>query len=288
MKIKTNYPTTYLILKMFKIFHYIKLMQYAVVGLLLLQTAIITAKETPPRPSPPRLVNDYAGMLNRSELDALERKLVAYDDSTSTQIAIVIERTLEGDDDFDYALRIYNTWNIGQKDKNNGVLIYIALDDRRIRIITGYGAEGFLPDAIAKRIIENIIKPAFREQRYYEGFDRATDAIINYAAGEYSAEEEFDATGFVIGLAILIIIVAFFIFIIVAAIRSGKHYDDHDDGGYWRGGRYEEPRHRSRGGGGWMVFPPSGGGGGGGWSGGGGFGGFGGGFSGGGGAGGSW
>ncbi len=249
----------------------------------------LLAKQTPPRPNPPRLVNDYAGMLNRSELEALERKLVAYNDSTSTQIAIVTERSLEGDDDFDYALRIYNTWNIGQKDKNNGVLIYIALEDRRIRIVTGYGAEGFLPDAIAKRIIETIIKPAFREQQYYQGFDRATDAIIAYAAGEYTADsEDGDTVDIIIGFIILALIIGFFIFILSAIIRSGKHYDDHDDdGGYWRGGRYNEPKHR--GGGGWMIFPPSGGGGSG-WSGGGGggFGGFGGGFSGGGGAGGSW
>ncbi len=260
--------------------------------LLLFISAVAFGKQIPPKPDPPRLVNDYAGMLSQAEVNALERKLVAYDDSTSTQIAIVIERSLEGDDDFDYALRIYNTWNIGQKDKNNGVLIYIALEDRRIRFITGYGAEGFLPDAIAKRIIENIIKPAFREERYYEGFDRATDAIISYAAGEYTAEEESgDSTDLIIGLLILAIIVAFFIFILIAAIRSGKRHDDDDDGGYWRGGRYDERSHRHRGGGGWIFIPPIGGGssGGGGWSGGGGdFGGFGGGFSGGGGAGGSW
>lgn len=252
------------------------------------------AKQIPPKPNPPRLVNDFAGMLSPSEAQALENKLVAYDDSTSTQIAIVTERSLDGDDDFDYALRIYNTWNIGQKDKNNGVLIYIALEDRKIRFITGYGAEGFLPDAIAKRIIENIIKPAFRDQQYYQGFDRATDAIISYAAGEYAADgsgEKGNMADLVIGLLILAVIVGFFLFILIAAIRSGKDHDDDDDGGYWRGGRYDEGRHRNRGGG-WIFIPPIGGGGssgGGGWSsGGGGFGGFGGGFSGGGGAGGSW
>lgn len=279
---------------MFRSFHYIRILQYLVVGILLLQALPITAKQIPPKPNPPRLVNDYAGMMNRSEVNALEQKLVAYDDSTSTQIAIVTERSLEGDDDFDYALRIYNTWNIGQKDKNNGVLIYIALEDRKIRFITGYGAEGFLPDAIAKRIIENIIKPAFRDQQYYQGLDRATDAIISYAAGEYTADEgeEGSTADLVIGLVILAVIVGFFLFILIAAIRSGKHGDDDDDdGGYWRGGRYDEGRHRNRGGGGWIFIPPIGGGGssgGGGWSGGGGFGGFGGGFSGGGGAGGSW
>ncbi|MBK7869667.1 MAG: TPM domain-containing protein [Saprospiraceae bacterium] len=276
-----------------KTFNKLRFSRYILAGMLLLLTLPIAAKEIPPKPNPPRLVNDFARMLSASEVDALERKLVAYNDSTSTQIAIVTERTLEGDDDFDYALRIYNTWNIGQQDKNNGVLIYIALEDRKIRFITGYGAEGFLPDAIAKRIIENIIKPAFREEQYYAGFDRATNAIISYASGEYSAEDEEGGStaDLVIGLLILAVIVGFFLFILIAAIRSNKNDDDDDDGGYWHGGRYDEPRHRNRGGG-WIFIPPIGGGGsgGGGWSGGGGggFGGFGGGFSGGGGAGGDW
>ncbi|HMO39447.1 MAG TPA: TPM domain-containing protein [Saprospiraceae bacterium] len=266
-------------------------------AILLLLALPLLAKDLPPRPNPPRLVNDYARMLSSEEVNALERKLVAYNDSTSTQIAIVTERSLEGEDVFDYSVRLANAWGIGQQDKSNGILIYIALDDRKIYIQTGYGSEGFLPDAIAKRIIENIIKPAFRDQRYYEGFNRATDAIIAYGAGEYTADGSKDenVAGAVIGMAILLIIVLFFVFILVAAIRAGKnnHDDDDHDGGYWRGGRYDEPRHRHRGGGGWVFFPPTGGGFGGGGSGGfggggGGFGGFGGGSFGGGGAGGSW
>lgn len=255
------------------------------------------AKQVPPKPNPPRLVNDYARMLNAAQLEALERKLVAYNDSTSTQIAIVTERSLEGDDDFDYALRIYNSWNIGQEDANNGVLVFIALEDRAIRIITGYGAEGFLPDALAKRIIENVIKPAFRSEDYYGGLDRATDIIMQLGSGEYTADDMNDdgasKAEVVLGLAIFIIILIFFVFIIVAAARSKYgDDDDDDDGGYWRGGRYDEGKYRRRGGG-WIFIPGGGGGsnwsgGGGGGFGGGGFGGFGGGFSGGGGAGGSW
>ncbi len=268
--------------------------RYLFTLVLSLAVTLAFAKQIPPRPNPPRLVNDYAGMLSPSEEQALENKLVAYDDSTSTQIAIVTERSLDGDDIFNYTYQLAESWGIGQGDKNNGILIYVALEDRQIYIQTGYGAEGFLPDAIAKRIIENIIKPAFRDQQYYQGVDRATDAIISYAAGEYTADhnEEGSTADLVIGLIILAFIVGFFLFILIAAIRSGKgHDDDDDDGGYWRGGRYDEGRHRNRGGGGWIFIPPIGGGGssgGGGWSGGGGFGGFGGGSFGGGGAGGSW
>ncbi len=253
---------------------------------LLFLAADLFAKDLPKQPSPPRIVNDFAGMMSASEMDALERKLVAYNDTSSTQIAVVTERSLEGEDIFDYTVRLAKAWGIGQKDKNNGILLYVALDDRKIYIQVGYGAEGFLPDAIAKRIIENIIKPAFRDGQYYQGIDRATSAIMQYGSGEYTAEEsEGDVATAIIVFAIIVIV---FLFIIIAIAKASKNSGG-DDGGYWRGGRYDEPR--SRGGGGWIFFPPTGGGG---WSnnsGGndwGGFGGFGGGDFGGGGAGGDW
>ncbi len=232
----------------------------------------LQAKDPPPRPMPPRLVNDYAGMLSTAEAAALERKLVAYNDSTSTQIAVVVEPSIEGDDVFDYSLRLASAWGVGQKGKDNGILIFIALQDRKLYIQTGYGAEGFLPDALAKRIIENVIKPAFREGRYYDGMDEAADIIMKLGSGEYTADQlQGPSEGFPLGSIIIILMLLFFISWIFQN-RNRRRNDDDDDGGYWRGGRYDVgPR------GGWMVFP-----GGGGW-GGGGFGGFGGG-----GAGGSW
>jgi uncharacterized protein len=260
----------------------------------LLTGILIFAKEIPKLPNPPQIVNDFAGMLSPSEKNALEQKLIKYNDTTSTQIAVVMERSLEGDDIFDYTIRLAKAWGIGQEGKNNGILLYIALDDRKLYIQTGYGAEGFLPDAIAKRIIENILKPAFRDQRYYEGIDRATDAIISYGAGEYKADERKSKDGSGSFGTIFIILLLLFIFVIIPMIRNrnNKNDDDDNDGGFFRGGRYNE---RSRGGGGWIFFPPIGGGGwnsggGGGFGGGdsGGFGGFGGGDFGGGGAGGDW
>lgn len=252
---------------------------------MLLGMSTTLAKDPPARPSPPRLVNDFAGMMAPGEIEALEQKLVAYNDSTSTQIAVVVERTIEGEDIFDYSLRIAEKWGIGQKEKDNGILLFIALEDRNLHIQTGYGVEGFLPDAIAKRIIENIIKPAFRAGQYYRGVDEATSAIMQLGAGEYVAElsdrigeDETSYTG--LSIIITIFILLYFLSIWNKIKRGG---DDDDDGGYWRGGRYDMGR-RS---GGWMVFPGGGGFGGGG-GGGGGFGGFGGGSFGGGGAGGSW
>jgi len=266
--------------------------KYYISILLLLLGTWAVAKDIPAKPNPPRIVNDFAGMLNSSELETLERKLVSYNDTSSTQIAVVTERSLEGDDIFDYTIRLAKAWGIGQADKNNGILIYIALDDRKMYIQTGYGAEGFLPDAISKRIIENILKPAFKEQRYYDGIDRATSAIISYGAGEYKADERSkggESSGGFGTLFLLLIIFFIFILPMIRNYRNRNNKDDDNDGGFGSGGRYNE---RSRGGG-WIFIPPIGGGGG--WGGGGGlggggggFGGFGGGDFGGGGAGGDW
>ncbi|MEM1325826.1 MAG: TPM domain-containing protein [Bacteroidota bacterium] len=257
--------------------------QKAFIGLIfvLLTLGVVAQKAIPPKPY--QLVNDYVGALSGPEKRALEQKLVAYNDSTSTQIAVVIDNSLEGEDAFDYTVRLARAWGIGQGETDNGILIYIALADRQLRIQTGYGAEGFLPDALARRIIDQIIAPAFRQQQYYTGLDRATDAIIQLAAGEYTAddlERGGDDSAFPLFFVFLIIFLIFFL-----ANRGGG--DDDDDGGYYRGGRYNRGR-----GGGWVILPGGGGGGswtgGGGGFGGGGFGGFGGGGFGGGGAGGSW
>jgi uncharacterized protein len=233
-----------------------------------------------PRPSS-TLVTDYAGLLSAQERAALERKLVAYNDSTSTQIAIVIDRSLEGEDLFDYSYRLADAWGIGRKGKDNGLLIYIALEERKIIIQTGYGVEGFLPDAIAKRIISTVITPAFRQQQYYRGLHEATDIIMRLGAGEYAAQEEAmnPVTAFVILLILLIAVIVFF-----SLIGGGG-----SDGGYFGGGRYDMDRGLPRRRGGWIIIPGGGGFGGlGGGGGGGGFGGFGGGGFGGGGASGGW
>ncbi|MDJ0364418.1 TPM domain-containing protein [Hymenobacter sp. H14-R3] len=243
------------------------------------------AQTVPPRPSPPRLVNDLAGLLQPQEVAALEQKLVAYNDSTSSQIAVVTVPSLDGNDIADYAQKLYEGWGIGQKGKDNGILVLVAAKEHTARIQTGYGLEGAVPDALAKRIISNVLVPAFKQNQYYAGLDRATDALISLARGEgYKGDPNAarrgprDRPGSGIGMWLIIgALVLFFI------LRSRG-------GGGGRGGR---------GGGGFI--PPiifgdfsggrgvfGGGGGGFGGGGGGGFGGFGGGSSGGGGASGSW
>ena len=129
--------------------------------LLLLQIATVGyAQQIPPQNNPPHLVNDFAGVLNDADENLLEQKLVKFNDSTSTQIAIVLIRSTGEYPVDDYAITLFRDWGIGQKNKDNGVLILAAMEDRRMTIITGYGVEGALPDAIRKRIIELTLKPA--------------------------------------------------------------------------------------------------------------------------------
>ncbi|MEY2792672.1 MAG: hypothetical protein RJA76_664 [Bacteroidota bacterium] len=223
-----------------------------------------------------QLVTDQSGVLQADQLQQLERKLEAYNDSTSTQIAIVIQETTNGRDPYDYAMEIAKSWGIGQKGKNNGVLIFIASTDRKIRILTGRGIEDRLPDAICKRIINRLLKPSLKVGDYYGGLNAATDEMMARASGAFvndSDPADGDGIPFV-----FIFVIVFFIISIIGKIINRNN----------RGGG-----NNSRGGGG-MFFPPIflGGGrnwdsGNGGWgSGGGGFGGFGGGSFGGGGAGG--
>jgi len=142
------------------------------------------------KPNPPVLVTDLAGVLSPEQKQALENKLVAIDDSSSNQIAVVILPTLDGNPIEEYATKLFRTWGIGNKKTNNGILLLIAIQDRKIRIEVGYGLEGAIPDITANSIIENDIKPAFRAQAYYEGVDKATDDIAKAAVGEYKVKRE--------------------------------------------------------------------------------------------------
>lgn len=232
---------------------------------------------------PNKLVNDYTTTLTADQQHVLEQKLVAFDDSTSTQIAVVIIPTLNGNDVSDYGVRLGRAWGIGGKEHNNGVLLLIvngdkANGDRKLYIGTGYGLEGALPDITAKHIIDEVIVPNFKGDDYYRGIEEGTDAIMQAVKGEYKAPEGYNSRKGSGGLGRIIFIII--IIVIFLAISGGK-------GG---GGSFMSRRGFAA----WTIGSMlSGGGSGGGWSGGGGssgggFGGFGGGSFGGGGASGSW
>jgi uncharacterized protein len=159
------------------------------VVLILFLSQIGRAQNVPEIPSPPRLVNDFFGVMEDFELANLEKKLLAYNDSTSTELVIVIESGSKGRETMEYATDLFSKWKIGKKGKDNGLLIYVGVEDRRMAIVTGYGMEGAIPDAATFTLRENILKPRFRNSDYYLGLDEASTIIFSLAAGEYNAED---------------------------------------------------------------------------------------------------
>lgn len=228
-----------------------------------------------PQSGKQQLVNDYANVLTPSQKQALEEKLIQFDDSTSTQIAVVIIPNLGGYEVSDYAVQLGRAWGVGGKEFNNGVVLLISKEDRKLNISTGYGVEGALPDVTASHIIRDLIVPSFKGNDYYGGIDRGVDAIIKAVQGEYKAPEGYHKQkGVSVGT------ILFLVILIIVLLSIFKN-----NGG---GGTFMS-RRGYRGFNGPFIFPTGGGGwGGGGRSSGGGFGGFGGGSFGGGGASGSW
>jgi uncharacterized protein len=191
--------------------------------LILLLSTWAAAQEFPEKPVPPRLVNDYAGMLTSQETEMLEQKLVAYNDSTSTQIAIVTVTDLHGYDKADYAQRLGEKWGIGQKGLNNGILILVKAktpeSKGEVFIAPGYGLEGEVPDIVCAQIVDNEILPAFRNSNYYRGLDKATSTLMSLASGEFPPDKYGKSKGGDLG-GVAPFIFFIILFIIIMFIRS--------------------------------------------------------------------
>lgn len=263
-----------------------KLLRYSFVSLILLVVSVFSQAAIPPKPVPPRLVNDMAGILNAEEVARLEQKLVAFNDSTSTQIAVVTLKSLYGYDIDDLAQRIGQEWKVGQKEYDNGVVVLIkpkiGNERGQAAISTGYGIEALIPDAVARRIVDNEMIPYFRQNDYSGGINIGTDMIMDLVTGRFKAADYKEKDG---GLANFLIPFVIIVLILMFIFRNNSGSNRRNFGSsnlpFWlllsmmnSGGRNS--------GGDWGGFSGGGGGGGGG------FGGFGGGGFGGGGASGSW
>ncbi|MBX2895557.1 MAG: TPM domain-containing protein [Cyclobacteriaceae bacterium] len=134
-------------------------------------------------------VHDDAQVIKHETIEALEAQLKAYEDSTSNQIAILTVSSLDGETIEEYSLRVAEKWKLGQQDKDNGVLLLIAVDDHKMRIEVGHGLEGVLTDALCNRIIRNEMAPAFRRADFDGGITAAITAITKGIGGEYTAND---------------------------------------------------------------------------------------------------
>jgi len=168
----------------------------------------------PAKPEKQTSVYDYYGLLSSNEKKTLETKLVRYSDSTSTQIVIVIINSTNGEYINYLGAQWGEAWGIGQEKEDNGILILLARDDRKIGINTGDGIEPYLTDALSKRIISQEIIPYFKQNDYFGGLDKGTDAIFEVLTGTYkgtrkgSKGSRGSPVSFMTILIIIIIIIA--------------------------------------------------------------------------------
>jgi len=223
-------------------------------------------------------VNDFAGLLNNSDKLTITRFAAELERKTTAQIAVVTIKTTRPETIHGFSVRLFDQWKIGQKGKDNGVLLLMAIDDRQAWITTGYGLEGAIPDVIANKIVRTVMIPYFKRGEYAAGITKGAIAVISLAAKEYNTQitgqEQQVYQAIHRRKSGLEVIFPILIFILIISMRSGllgyfllgSVIGGHRRGGYWHGAGV--------------------GGSGGGF--GGGFGGFGGGMTGGGGGGGGW
>lgn len=226
-------------------------------------------------PVPIKYVHDHTGKMSTAQVEHLDQKLRKFDDSTSVQIAVLLINSLEGKSIEDVGIQIGRTWGVGNKGMDNGVVIIAALKDRKIRIETGSRIEAQVTDYISGEIIDNDIKPNFKAEKYYEGFEAATDDVIKAVAGTYKAPSGYHKnkkSGMDRFYGIMIMVFVIFIILSVIGSKGGKGgggmvsrrgYNDWTPPVFWGGGGSSGSGSSSSGGG-W-----SGGFGGGGFSGGG-------------------
>ncbi len=251
---------------------------------LLLSVTTGLQAQIPERPNPPRLLNDLAGILTNQQAHSLETNLNDFNRTTSNQIVVLIVDDLRGLSASDFAYQIGEKWGVGQSKFDNGIVLLVKVKNQtagEVFIATGYGLEAVLPDATCKRIIEQEMIPAFRENDYYAGIVNALNVIIPIAKGEFS-HENYGSEGLPVPgiIAVLVFLLIFILFAVIASKHKGDDFTGKNGGrkgmspttAFILGSMLGSSGHRS----------------GGSFGGGGGFGGFGGGSFGGGGAGGRW
>jgi uncharacterized protein len=226
------------------------------------------------------LVQDYANILSDSEEQALKQALLAFNDTTSTQILIVTVTNLCDYDKAQFTYTLGEKWGVGQHGKNNGVVIMVKpkeIDGRGDAFIaSGRGIEGVLPDAICKRIVENEMIPNFKNKDYYGGIANAANTVMSITSGEYSADDYAKGAGAKALLPFIFVLIIIIIIMVMKGKQTRK-YASTNNMGFWAAWALLNASSRSHGGS-YGNFS----------SGSGSFGGFGGGSFGGGGAGGSW
>lgn len=183
---------------------------------------------------PSGFINDYAKIFTAEQKQLLENKISQFEKNSSSEIIVVTLPSLQDDTIENFAETLFKNWGIGKKKLDNGVLILIALQDRQMRIEVGYGLEGSLTDAQSKWMINNIMRPEFRKNNYYQGINMVVDKIISATQGEHipldSSNNSRRVTKSSYGNLFYFLSIIIFVIIDVLAIKLGKTKS------YWLGG----------------------------------------------------
>lgn len=218
-----------------------ELLRRALFTLLVFVSLQCNAAETIP-PTPDRYFNDYAGVVSREVADRLNTQLAQFERDTSNQVIVAVYRKMQSESSIeDYTRRVAQTWGVGQKDRRNGVVLFVFVEDRKMFIQVGYGLEGALPDVTAFDIAERQIKPRFRVNDYEGGLVTGVDLICKAIRGEYkgsgrtNAETRHDngSTG---GLLVFLIAVVIILLMMRASRRFGGYRYTGLGGPYISGG----------------------------------------------------
>lgn len=201
--------------------------------LLLCSTQLLFA-QFPDPPNPPRLVNDLAGVLNKSENRNLEQQLLQLNNQTSNELTIVSVKNLQGYDANQYASELGDRWGVGKAKTQNGVLILISIEDKKMAIAVGRGLEGAITDLRAGRIIREIMVPAFKQGDYYGGLSSASTVLGEMMTGEYNEQingEENKSHAAPLIIFVLLFLALIFIF---AGKGGGGDQNNHGKGPHSR------------------------------------------------------
>jgi len=215
----------------------------ALAALALVAGATAAVCEEPLPPPPAAYFNDYAGVVSAEDAQRLDAKLRAFAEQTSTQVVVAIFRKLPSPSLEDFTVRTAQSWRVGRKDWDNGAVLFVFVEDRKMRIETGYGLEGALPDILAARILDEQVRPRFREGDWAGGLEAGIDGIIAATRGEYTAPPKKEGKGLSpVAVVILLLFVLLFFWLAVQGARYthvGTTYGSQGwrrNRGYWGGG----------------------------------------------------
>jgi uncharacterized protein len=202
-------------------------LRIAIVALFAGVHCCFAAERIPPKPD--RYFNDYAGVVSRGTAERLNTQLAQFERDTSNQVLVAVYRKMQSDSDIaDYTYRIKDAWKVGQAGKNNGVVLFVFLEDRKMYIQVGYGLEGALPDVTAFDITERNIKPHFRDKDYEGGLVVGVDLICKAIQGEYKGTGRTNAEGKTkdggtAGLLVFFLVLIIFLIAVRASRRRGGY-----------------------------------------------------------------